>query len=51
MIWSCKKHKVCKERGVIINMIAFPVLHVVGTPLLNAICFSHEDLELELMDL
>jgi len=36
---------------VAINMIAFPVLHVVGTLLLNAIRFSHEDLALELMDL
>jgi ankyrin repeat protein len=41
----------CKERGVAINLIVFPILHVVGTPLLNAIRSSHEGLALELMDL
>lgn len=39
----------CKDYVVAINLIAFPVLHVVGTPLMNAIRLLHEDLALQLM--
>jgi ankyrin repeat protein len=41
----------CKERGVAVNLITYPILHEVLTPLVNAIAYGSEDLALELLAL
>lgn len=41
----------CKERGVAVNLIAYPILHEAGTALVSAVRHVHEDRALQLMAL